>query len=185
MKDTIFKECKEKMDKSIEALKNEFNRIRTGRASSSLLDGIKVSYYGTPTPINHVATISVPESRLLVIQPWDQKLMGEIEKAINRSGLGLNPVNDGKVIKISIPVLTEERRKELLKLVKKHSEDTKVAIRNIRREINEQLKKIGKDKELSEDDLFKSQDEVQEIVDKYIRKIDEILKIKEKEIMEI
>jgi ribosome recycling factor len=179
----VFKECKERMDKSIEALKNELNRIRTGRASSSLLDGIRVSYYGTPTPLNHVATISVPESRLIVIQPWDPKMIGEIEKAITKSGLGLNPTSDGKVIRISIPALTEERRKELLKVVKRHAEDAKVAIRNIRRDTNDQLKKMEKNKEISEDDLFRAQDDVQKIVDEYIEKINEILSIKEKEIM--
>ncbi len=181
----LFKECRERMEKSIEAFRNELNRIRTGRSSASLLDGVKVSYYGTPTPINHLATISVPESRLIVIQPWDPKTIGEIEKAISKSGLGLNPTNDGKVIRINIPPLTEERRKELLKVVKRYAEDAKVAIRNIRRDTNDQLKKMEKNKEISEDDLFRAQEEVQKIVDEHIEKINEILSRKEKEIMEI
>lgn len=184
MNEAIFKELKEHMDKSINTLHRDLNGIRTGRASVSLLDGIKVDYYGTLTPLNQVATISTPESRLITIQPWDTNIIGDIEKIILKSELGLNPMNDGKVIRISIPSLSEERRKELVKVVKKMVEECKVVLRNQRRNINEKLKKMKKDKEISEDDYFKHHDEVQKITNDYVTQSDKIFTDKEKEIIE-
>lgn len=174
-----------RMDGAIESLKKEFGAIRTGRASLALLDALSVDYYGTPTPVNQVAALSIPESRLIVIQPWEPKMMPEIERAIMKSGLGLTPVNDGKVIRLPIPTLTEERRKELVKLVRKKAEESRVALRNIRRDINEAVKKLEKDKHISEDEVKKSLDEVQKTTDSYIQKVDDILQGKEKEIMEV
>ncbi len=185
MVDEIFEDLNERMGKSIEALKREYSRLRTGRASSSLLDGIRVSYYDTPTPLNQMASIAVPEPRLIVIQPWDKTALGEIEKAILKSELGLTPMNDGKVIRIAIPPLTEERRKELVKVARKMAEDNKVAIRNIRRDANDMLKDLKKEKEITEDDLFRSQEEVQKITDEFISQVDQLCTEKEKEILEI
>ncbi len=184
MIESIYQETGERMDKSIAALKNELKRIRTGRASLSLLDGIRADYYGTPTPLNQMATLSVPESRLITIQPWDASVIKEIEKAILKSDLGLTPSNDGKIIRIAIPPLTEERRKELGKIVHNMSEDHKVALRNIRRDSNELLKELKKDGEISEDDAFKAQDRVQKITDEYTKCINDINKEKEQEILE-
>lgn len=185
MVDEIFEDLKERMGKSIESLKREYSRLRTGRASVSLLDGIRVSYYDTPTPLNQMASIAVPEPRLMVIQPWDKTAIGDIEKAILKSELGLTPMNDGKVIRIAIPPLTEERRKELVKVARKMAEDNKVAIRNIRRDANEMLKDLKKEKEITEDDLYRSQEEVQKITDDFISQVDEVYTAKEKEILEI
>ena len=179
-----YEETKDRMSKSITALKNELKRIRTGRASTSLLDGIKADYYGTPTALNQMATIAVPESRLITIQPWDASAIKEIEKAILKSDLGLTPSNDGKLIRISIPPLSEERRKELVKLVHKTCEEYKVAIRNVRRDSNELIKGFKKDGDVSEDDAFKAQDQIQKITDGYIQQIEGIFKDKEKEILE-
>jgi ribosome recycling factor len=173
------------MGKSIESLKREYSRLRTGRASVSLLDGIRVSYYDTPTPLNQMASLAVPEPRLIVIQPWDKTAIEDIEKAILKSELGLTPMNDGKVIRISIPPLTEERRKELVKVARKMSEENKVSIRNIRRDANEMLKDLKKEKEITEDDLFRSQEEVQKATDQFISQVDELCAAKEKEILEI
>jgi len=159
--------------------------LRTGRASSSLLDGIRVDYYDTPTPLEQIASVATPDSRTITIQPWDRKAFSDVEKAILKSDLGLTPVNDGKIIRISIPPLTEERRKDLVKVAKKYTEDAKVAVRNIRRDANELLKKKKNDKEISEDDLHKAQEEVQKLTDGYIAKADETLAKKDKEIMEI
>ena len=184
MSEAILENVREQMDKSIQALHKDLNRIRTGRASLSLLDGIKVDYYGTLTPINQIATLSIPESRLITIQPWDTNIIGDIEKAIQKSELGLNPMNDGKIIRINIPNLSEERRKELVKVVKKTIEDCKISIRNHRRSINEMLKKMKKDKELSEDEYFNKHDDVQKITDEYISQCDKISLEKEKEILE-
>jgi len=181
----IYQEMERKMTKAVEVLKGEFSGIRTGRANPALLDGIKVMSYGNLTALNQVAGISVPESRLLLIQPWDKTLIPEIEKAIMKSELGLNPINDGKVIRLPIPTLTEERRHELVKLVKKMSEDSKVAIRNIRRDANDEIKKLEKDKKVSEDESKKAHDKTQEYTNKYILQIDEALAKKEKEIMEV
>ncbi len=184
MKDDILSELHENMTGSTEALKKEFKRIRTGRASTALLDGIKVDCYDTRMPLEQVASISVPESRLIIIQPWDQSIIGNIEKGILKSELGLTPMNDGKIIRISIPPLTEERRKELAKLARKTAEENKIAIRNHRREANEMFKELKNDKEISEDELYKCLDEVQKITDEFIKKIDEITSQKEKEIIE-
>ena len=184
MKDEILSECREGMDKSIEALKKEFNRIRTGRASTALLDGVKVNCYDTQMPLDQVASLSVPESRLITIKPWDQSIMGEIEKSILKSELGLTPMNDGKMIRIPIPPLTETRRKELVKVAKKTAEEGKIAIRNHRRESNELLKELKNEKEISEDEFFRAQEEVQKITDEYIKKVDQVTAEKEKEIME-
>lgn len=185
MVEEIFEDLKDRMGKSIESLKREYSRLRTGRASISLLDGIRVSYYDTPTPLNQMASLAVPEPRLIVIQPWDKTAIEDIEKAILKSELGLTPINDGKVIRISIPPLTEERRKELVKVARKMSEENKVAIRNIRRDANEMLKDLKKEKEITEDDLYRSQEEVQKTTDQFISQVDEICTAKEKEILEI
>ena len=179
------KNTHERMQASIEALKKKFASVRTGRASLALLDGLTVDYYGTPTPIQQVASLSLPDSRQIAIQPWEQKIIPEIEKAIMKSDLGLTPMNDGKLIRISIPVLTEERRKQLVKVVKKEAEDAKVAVRNIRRDVNEDLKKLEKEKHISEDEIKKEHDEVQKITDSFVKKVDELLEHKEKEIMEV
>ena len=180
----IYQETRESMRKSIEALDRELKRVRTGRASLSILDGIKVDYYGTLTPLNQMATLAVPESRLITIQPWDISVIKDIEKAILKSDLGLTPANDGKILRISIPPLTEERRKELVKLVHKMSEGHKVSVRNVRRDSNELLKSLKKDGDISEDEAFKAQDEIQKITDEHIKLIDECYTKKEKEILE-
>jgi ribosome recycling factor len=184
MIDDIYQDTKESMSKSIEALNRELQRVRTGRASLSILDGIKVDYYGTLTPLNQMATLAVPESRLITIQPWDVSVIKDIEKAILKSDLGLTPANDGKILRISIPPLTEERRKELVKLVHKMCEDHKVSVRNVRRDSNELLKSLKKDGDISEDEAFKAQDEVQKITDEHVKLIDECYTKKEKEILE-
>ena len=184
MREEILSECQQKMTTSIDALKKEFMRIRTGRASTSLLDGIKVNCYDTQMPLDQVASISIPESRLITIKPWDQSIMGEIEKSILKSELGLTPMNDGKLIRIPIPPLTEERRKELAKLARKMAEDAKISIRNHRREANDLLKELKQEKEISEDDMYKGQDEVQKITDENIKKIDNVTAEKESEIIE-
>lgn len=173
-----------RMDKTIAALKEEYKTLRTGRASASIFDRVRVDYYGTPTPLNQVSTISVPEARSIVIQPFDKSLIGEIEKAIQKSELGLNPSNDGKVIRISIPPLTAERRKELVKQAKAIAENSRVAIRNIRRDGNDDLKKQQKEGLLTEDGLKTAETDLQKATDKYIQEINKILEDKEKEIME-
>ncbi len=184
MLDDIYQDTRESMDKTIASLNSELSRVRTGRANLSLLDGIRVDYYGTLTPLNQMASLSVPESRLITIQPWDATVIKEIEKAILKSDLGLTPSNDGKIIRIAIPPLTEERRKQLAKSVHKTCEEHKIAIRNLRRDANEMLKSLKKDGEISEDDAFKGQDQVQKITDEFIAQIDSIYKDKEKEILE-
>lgn len=184
MSDVIF-EMAEKMEKSVESFKNELGKVRTGRASISLLDGILVDAYGSAMPLNQVGTITIPESRMIAIQPWDVQLVPAIEKAIMKSDIGLTPMNDGKVIRLNIPQLTEERRRELVKQVKKIAEEFRVAIRNVRRDAIETLKKQKKDKEISEDELFKLQDEAQGETDSYIKQIDEATASKEKEVMEV
>jgi ribosome recycling factor len=184
MIDEIFDDTKQGMQKTIQALKKELTRVRTGRASLSLLDGIRADYYGTLTPLNQMASLSVPESRLITIQPWDTSMIKEIEKAILKSDLDLTPTSDGKIIRISIPPLTEERRKQLVKIVSKICEDFKVAIRNIRRDSNDLLKSLKKDGDISEDDAFKAQERIQEITDEHIQLIGDIYNEKEKEILE-
>jgi ribosome recycling factor len=173
------------MQTSLEAFRKDLNSIRTGRASLSLLDGITVPYYGAPTPLNQLATLSVPESRLITIQPWDSSVIGDVEKAILKSDLGLTPTNDGRILKIPIPPLTEERRKQLVRLVKKLGEDCKVAIRNVRRDGNDDLKSIEKEKKISEDDLRRAQEQVQKLTDKYIATAEQVSAQKEKEVMEV
>lgn len=185
MQEAIFQELKEGMDKAISAVEKSFSKVRTGRASLSLLDGIRIDYYGTPTPINQVASLSIPESRLIVISPWDSSVLGAIEKAIQKSDLGLMPNNDGKLIRLAIPALTEERRRELVKIVRKMAEECKVKQRNVRRDANEKLKALKKDNQISEDELYAFQEEVQKLTDLHIEKADELLTAKEKEIMEI
>jgi ribosome recycling factor len=185
MKDEIFAELKDNLDKSIQSLEKSFNKVRTGRASLALLDGIRVDYYGVPTPLQQVASLSTPDSRLIVISPWDTGIIGAIEKAIQKSELGLMPSNDGKIVRLSIPQLTGERRKELVKTVKKMGEECKVKLRNARREANERFKTLKKDNKISEDELFIHQEDVQKQMDKYIEKVDAMLQVKEKEIMEI
>ncbi len=184
MEQELKRKINDRMTKAVEALKKDLASVRTGRASLALIDGIMVNYYNTPTPLQQLASLSIPESRQIAIQPWDPKIIPEIEKAILKSDLGLTPTNDGKTIRINIPPLTEERRKQLVKAVKKKAEDAKVSIRNIRRDIIDELKKAEKEKHLSEDDVKRSQDEIQKITDLYIRKVDEVLAFKEKEIME-
>ncbi|MGI6318525.1 MAG: ribosome recycling factor [Firmicutes bacterium] len=181
----IIKKTEDKMEKSIEVFKKELATLRAGRAVPSLLDKVIVNYYNNPTPLNQLATISAPEPRLLVIQPWDKNVIGEIEKGILKSDLGLTPNNDGNIIRLPIPQLTEERRKELVKTIKKKAEDTKVAIRNIRREANDLLKTEEKNGRISEDNLRLFQEEVQELTKNEIEKVDKILELKEKEIMEV
>jgi ribosome recycling factor len=181
----ILANTKEKMEKAVASLTRELASVRAGRASANLLDKISVDYYGAPTPVNQLASISVPEARLLVIQPYDKTVLGDIEKAILKSDLGLTPANDGSLIRLSIPALTEERRKELVKLVKKYAEEAKVAVRNIRRDGNDDLKKLEKNGDITEDELRSNTDEVQKLTDDYIVKIDQVAKDKEKEIMEV
>ncbi|MHB9093682.1 MAG: ribosome recycling factor [Eubacteriales bacterium] len=178
-------EAEEKMKKAIEVLRKDFASMRAGRATPSLLDKVMVDYYGTPTPINQMAKISVPEPRLLVIQPWDKSGMAAIEKAIQKSDLGLNPSNDGIVIRLAIPQLTQERRNELVKVAKKKAEETRVALRNIRRDANEHLKALEKEKQVSEDDEKRAQDDVQKMTDKYVKEVEHVLEHKEQEIMEV
>ncbi len=184
MIEEVYQDTKSRMGKTISALENELKRLRTGRASTSLLDGIRVNYYGTPTPLNQMATISVPESRLITIQPWDVSVIKDIEKAILKSDLGLTPSNDGKLIRIAIPPLSEQRRKELVKVVHKICEEHKVAIRNVRRDANEFIKGMKKEGEIGEDDAFRAQEQIQKITDEYIARIDALYKEKEKEILE-
>ena len=183
--ESIKKDAQERMDKALVALDREFAKIRTGRASTSLVEDIKVDYYGTPTPISQVASVVVPDSRSLTIQPWDRGAFPLIEKAIMKSDLGLTPINDGKLIRINIPPLTEERRKDLGKVARKYTEDAKVAIRNIRRDANDSLKKLEKEKTASEDDVKKATEAVQKLTDAQIAKADQKYQAKEKEIMEI
>ena len=185
MANSIVEEAEEKMDGRIEALKRDLTRIRTGRASLSLLDGVNVDAYGSKLPMNQVATMTIPESRMIAIQPWDPQMLPIIEKAILASDIGLTPASDGKVLRLSIPQLTEERRKELVKQVKKVAEEFKVGIRNDRRDANDIFKKQKNDKEISEDDMFRLQEEVQQLTDDYIKQVDSIAAGKEKEVMEV
>jgi ribosome recycling factor len=185
MDEKTYTETLAKMEKTLSSLKTDLNKIRTGRASLALFDDIRVDYYGTPTPLNQMATLSIPEPRLITVQPWDASIMGEIEKAILKSELGVTPANDGKIIRITIPRLTEERRKELVKVVKKMAEGAKVAVRNIRREANDQLKAWEKNKKISQDQLHQWMDKVQKSTDQFIEKVDSVLAAKEKEILEI
>ncbi|KPK38130.1 MAG: ribosome recycling factor [Omnitrophica WOR_2 bacterium SM23_29] len=181
----VFHDTEDKMRKTLEAVSREFATVRTGRATPALVDGIKVEYYGTPTPLKSLASITTPDPKLIVIQPWDTSVVGEVEKAILRSELGITPINDGKVIRLQIPDLSKERRLELAKLVKKMAEDGRVSLRTVRHAAVEHVRKLEKDKLITEDERFKGQDEIQKITDKYIVKIDEVLAAKEREITEI
>lgn len=181
----LFKPIEEKMNKTINVLKDNLAGIRAGRANPAILDRITVDYYGTPTPINQVASVSVPEARVILIQPWESKLLKDIEKEIQKSDIGINPNNDGKVIRLVFPALTEERRKELSKSVKKEGEDSKVAIRSIRRDSIESMKAKKKNNEITEDDLKDAEKDIQNLTDKFIAEIDRIIALKEKEIMEV
>jgi ribosome recycling factor len=185
MIEKIKKDVEDSMGKSIDSLKKQLTKVRTGRASATVLDGVKVNYYGNPTPVNQVGQISTPEARLLQIQPFEKSIIGDIEKAILGANLGLTPSNDGNLIRIPFPQLTEERRKVQVKEIKKLGEDAKIALRNIRREKNDEVKKLEKKKELSEDLSKKYQDDIQGVTDKFISQIDGIIKAKEKELMEV
>ncbi|NLP14510.1 MAG: ribosome recycling factor [Clostridium sp.] len=180
-----YKVFEEKMKKTLGVLKNELNTVRAGRANPSILDRIMVNYYGTPTPINQLANVSVPEPRVIVIQPWDSSILKEIEKEIQKSDIGINPNNDGKIIRLVFPVPTEERRKELTKIVKKYGEESKIAIRSIRRDAIEQMKTLKKNSEITEDDLRNAEKDIQNLTDKYIEEIDKTIQLKEKEILEV
>lgn len=185
MLEMVYEDVEQRMRNAIEALQKNYRGLRTGRASTSLLDNIKIEYYGALTPLNQVATLTVPEHNLIVIQPWDNTALSEIEKAINKSNLGLVPMNDGKLIRINIPPLTEERRKELAKTVRKYAEESRIAIRNIRRDGNEEVKELEKEKDISEDMAFKAQSEIHKITEKYIDQIDNIMQEKEEEILKV
>ncbi len=184
-KDDVLLDAEDRMTKAVGNMDRDFAKLRTGRASTNLVDDIKVDYYGTPTPVNQLSSVSIPDSRTITIQPWDKGAFALIEKAILKSDLGLTPVNDGKIIRIAIPALTEERRKELVKVSRKYNEDAKIAVRNVRRDANETLKKLEKDKTISEDDLKKTMDDVQKLTDKYVAEADKKCQAKEKEIMDI
>ena len=181
----IYASHEERMKKAIEVLRREYSSLRAGRATTGLLDKITVDYYGAPSPMKQVANISIPEPRTIVIQPWDKKMLPAIEKAILKSDLGLTPNNDGMVIRLILPQLTQQRRQELTKLVHKGAEDSRVAIRNLRRDANEALKKVEKDKAASEDEVKKAQEEIQKLTDKFIKEVDQVMAVKEKEIMEV
>jgi ribosome recycling factor len=185
MSSAIANDSKQKMEKSIQGLIGELKKVRTGRAQVSMLDGIKVNYYGTPTPLNQVSALSTPDARSFLISPWETSILKEIEQAIVKSDLGMSPMNDGKVIRLKVPELTEERRKDLVKNIKKICEDSRVSVRHIRREANDQLKALLKDKAISEDDNKRQQDEVQKLTDDYIKKIDTLAADKEKELMTV
>jgi ribosome recycling factor len=183
--DKIINETKLHMEKALEVMHHELTKIRTGRASVSILDEVRAEYYGTLTPLNQLATLSVPDPRTIAIQPWDAAAVHPIEKAIQKSGLGLNPVNDGKIIRVPIPALNEDRRRDLTKVVNQHAEHAKVSVRNVRRDANEHLKKLQKDSAITEDDLRKGSDRVQKLTDEYIKKIEEAAQKKDKDIMEV
>jgi ribosome recycling factor len=181
----VISAMKGQMEKSVESLRKEYQKVRTGRATTALLDDIKVNYYDTPTPLNQVASLTIPEARVIVIQPWEAKLISVIEKAILNANIGLTPTNDGKVVRLALPPLTEERRKEIVKMLKKMAEDARIAMRNIRRDANDELKKMEKDKKISEDDLKRAEKEVQDVTNSFVSKIDDVLAAKEKEVMEV
>lgn len=185
MANTSYKDVEDKMNKAIGVLREELAGLRAGRANPAILDRIVVDYYGVPTPINQLGSISVPEARVIIVQPWDAKILKDIEKAIQKSDIGINPNNDGKVIRLVFPILTEERRKELTKSVKKHGEDSKVAIRSIRRDAIERFKAQKKSSEITEDDLKDAENDIQKMTDKYIIEIDNVVELKDKEIMEV
>jgi ribosome recycling factor len=184
-RETLLLDAEERMEKALAALEKDFAKLRTGRATTALVDDIRVDYYGTPTPVQQLASVAVPDSRTLTIQPWDKNSFGLVEKAILKSDLGLTPMNDGKLIRISIPSLTEERRRDLTRVARKYAEEGKIAVRNIRRDVNDSLKKLEKDKTLSEDEWKKAVEEVQKLTDSFVARVDAKAAAKEKEIMEI
>ena len=185
MVDDVLKEARTAMDKAVKALKKEMTKVRTGRASTSLLDDVKVEYYGVPTPLNQVATLSTPEARLITVQPWEKNLIPEIEKAIFKADLGLTPSSDGQLIRLPVPALTEERRREMVKIIKRMAEEAKISVRNARRDANENLKMLEKEKEITEDDLKRSEKDVQQLTDEYVGIIDGVVESKEQEVMEV
>jgi ribosome recycling factor len=185
MDEKVFKDSEGMMKKAVEALLHELSKMRTGRASLSVLDDVRVDYYGTPTPLNQLATLGLPDSRTISIQAWDSSAVGAIERAIQKADLGLNPINDGKLIRLPVPPLNEERRKELAKVIRKHGEECKVSVRNARRDANEELKKLKKDSSITEDDEKKGHERIQKLTDDYTKKIEDILAHKEKDIMEV
>ncbi|MGE6631430.1 ribosome recycling factor [Bacillus sp. NPDC077027] len=185
MSKEVLNQTKDKMEKAVAAYGRELATVRAGRANASLLDKVTVEYYGAQTPLNQIASITVPEARMLIITPYDKTAIGDIEKAIQKSDLGITPTSDGNIIRIAIPALTEERRKELVKVIKKYSEEAKVAVRNVRRDANDDLKKLEKNGDITEDELRSSSDDVQKLTDEYVSKIDDVTKNKEKEIMEV
>ena len=185
MSEEVVKELKARIDKTLDDLKRDFGKVRTGRASTTILDGIMVNYYGTPTPLSGVASLSVPEPRLIVIKPWEKAQLKEIEKAIKEANIGITPMNDGEIIRLPMPAMTEDRRKEIAKQVKSKGEEHKVAIRNVRRDANERLKTLLKDKKMTEDDMKRTTDRVQKETDGGITKVDELVQKKEKEVMEV
>jgi len=183
--DSVIKQLREESDATVEAIRNELAHIRTGRATTQLLDGIRVEYYGNQVPLKQVASVSTPEPRLITVQPWEKNLIGDISKAIQKSELGLNPSSDGNVIRLPIPPLTEERRKDLVKLVKKVGEEGKVSLRNHRRDANEALKQLEKSKAITEDELHRGNDKVQQVIDEYIKRMDDLVTKKDAEVMEV
>lgn len=183
--EAVKKDAEDRMNKAIGALERDFGRLRTGRASTSLVEDLKVDYYGTPTPVGQIASVAIPDSRSITIQPWDRAAFALVEKAILKSDLGLTPVNDGKIIRINIPPLTEDRRKDLVKVARKYGEEAKVAVRNIRRDANDSLKKLEKDKKHSEDEIKKMTEVIQKLTDDFVAKVDQHCKAKEKEIMDM
>jgi ribosome recycling factor len=184
MLDDIYGDLRDRMNRAVQSLESDYKKLRTGRASISLVDEIRVDYYGAATPLSQLSTLTIADPRTIVIQPWDTSVVGEIEKAILKSDLGLTPMSDGKAIRINIPPLTAERRRDLVKTVKKKAEESKVAVRNIRRDIIEKTKELKKDKKVSEDEQFRAQDEIQKVTDDYVKRIDTIYSAKEKEILE-
>lgn len=184
-KDSVIKDAKARMKKAVDLLREELAKMRTGRASLAILNDVRVDYYGTPTPLNQIATLGTPDARLITIQPWEPGKIGDIEKAILRADIGLNPANDGKIIRLPIPPLTEERRRDLVKSIKKHGEEGKVAVRNVRRDANEHLKKLEKDEHVSEDDVKKALHDIQKLTDDFSADADEVIAKKEKEVMTV
>ncbi len=185
MIDEVMSEARSAMDKAVKALKKDMTKVRTGRASISLLDDVRVDYYGVPTPLSQVATLSAPEARLMTVQPWEKNLIPEIEKALFKADLGLTPSSDGLLIRLPVPALTEERRREMVKIIKRMSEDSKISLRNARRDANETLKMLEKEKEITEDDLKRSEKDVQQLTDEFVNTVDSVVHNKEQEVMEI
>jgi len=183
--DALLKDTERKMDNAIDALKRDFQKVRTGRANPAILDNVMVEYYGNPTPLNQVGNISVPDPQMILVAPWEKTMLGEIEKAVQKADLGLTPQNDGNVIRLPIPPLTEERRKEMVKQIKKMGDNAKIPIRNVRREGNEKAKKMEKDKEISQDDMKQITDKIQDVTDDRVKKVDVLILEKEKELMEV